>query len=182
MEHVLAEVGGPVLVRVLEVAGAVHEDDARTRRVAPRADHLGREEPRVDVDAVARLERDDLRVDPLERSPGLGRRRRDLRRRRAGRVRHHVHLRRLVAVGEHQAQRRLVRRHLGLIRAGHRRDLRARAAVDRQRVEVPLAGMLFARRQVELPAVARDFRRRHLPLPRRQLHRLRRSSTDTSSV
>ena len=35
VEHVLAEVARPVLVRVLHVAGAVHEDHRRRRRIAP---------------------------------------------------------------------------------------------------------------------------------------------------
>ena len=91
---------------------------------------------------------------------------------RADRVGHHVHLRRLVAVREDQAQRRLVRRDFGLIRAGHGRNLRARTAVDRQRVEMPLAGMLFARGDVELLAVAGNLRRRDLPFARSQLNRL----------
>ena len=60
VEHVLAEIRGPVAVGVLQIPGAVDEDDARPRRIAPRADHLRREQPRMHVDAVTRLERDDL--------------------------------------------------------------------------------------------------------------------------
>jgi hypothetical protein len=33
VEHVLAEVGGPPVVHVLEVAGAVHEDDGGAVRL-----------------------------------------------------------------------------------------------------------------------------------------------------
>src|SRR3954468_764676 len=53
VEHVLAEVARPVLVRVLRVTGAMHEDDAWMRGIAPGADHLRREEAGVDVNAVA---------------------------------------------------------------------------------------------------------------------------------
>ena len=110
----------------------------------------------------------------LNDAPLGRRRRRDLRRRGARAVRHHEHFRRLGAVGVDQAERRFVGRDLRLVRAGHRRDLRARAAVDRQRVEVPLARMLLGAGDVELLAVARQRRAGDLPLAGRQLLRLRR--------
>ena len=49
MEHVLAVVGRPEPVRVLQVAGAVHEDHRRRLRIALGADHLRREHARIHV-------------------------------------------------------------------------------------------------------------------------------------
>ena len=67
--------------------------------------------------------------------------------------------------------RAVVGRHDAGVAAGHRRQLRARAAVDRHRVDVPLAGMHFARRQVEMLLVLRQRRRFDFPLPLRELPR-----------
>ena len=71
VEHVLAVVGGPPLVHVLEVAGAVHEDDggavglgAQLPRPVDAGGHAG---------AVAGLEAHDLGDDPREAPPRLGR-------------------------------------------------------------------------------------------------------------
>ena len=173
VEHVFPEVARPVLVRVLRVAGAVHEDNAGVRRIAARADHLGREQTRVDVHAVPRLERRHLRIDPRERPPRLRRRRRDLRRRRAGLVWHQVHLGRLVAVRVDETERLVVRRCFGLVRPRHRRDLRSRSAIERDGVHLSLAGMLLRAGDVKLPPVGREIRGRDLPRARRELLRLR---------
>ena len=150
MEHVLTEIARPVPVRVLRVAGAVHEHHAWTRLVPPCADHFRREDPRVHVHAVPGLVGDDLRIDPFERSPLGRRRRRHLLRRRARRVGHQEHFGRLVAVGIHDAEHRVVRRYLCFVGTGRRRDPRAGAAVDGHRVELPLARVDFRARDVEL--------------------------------
>ena len=111
VKHVFAEIRGPVFMRVLRVAGAVHEDDRGRRRLPPASQHFGREQPRVHVDAVARFERQHLGVGPLERAPLLGRGRGDLPRRGARSVGHDVHLGRLVRVRVDQSERAPVGRH-----------------------------------------------------------------------
>jgi hypothetical protein len=128
-------------VRILRVAGAVDEHHRRRRRIAPGADHLGREESGVNVDAIARLVGDELWIDPLEGSPFLRRRRRHLLCRRSGAIRHHEHFVRLVAVGIDEADRRVVGRNLPGIAAGHRRQLRPLAAIHRHRVQVSFTRM-----------------------------------------
>ena len=163
-------------MRVLQVTGAVDEHHRRRGRVAFRADHLGREHPRVDLDAVARLVRHELRLDPLERPPFLAGRCRHLRRGGARLVRHDVHLVRLGARGIDQTECAVVGRRFTRGAADHRRQLRALAAIDRHRVDVPFAGMGFGARDVELRPVRGqldivDFPMPLCELPRRRLRR-----------
>jgi hypothetical protein len=83
VEHVFTEVAGPVLVRVLGVTRAVDEHHRRRIGIALRASHFRGEQPRVDLDAIARFVSNQLRIDPLVRTPLISRRRGDLFRRRA---------------------------------------------------------------------------------------------------
>src|SRR5690606_3311214 len=96
VEHVLAVVAGPALVHVVQVAGAVDEDDGaavRLRAEVARPVDAGR-----DLHAVARVEPDDVRVDPAERAPLLGGRGGDAAQLGAGAVVRDVQLGRPVRV------------------------------------------------------------------------------------
>ncbi len=146
----------------------MHEQDSRPGSRAPGPDHLRRVEPGVDVGAVPGLERDHLRIDPLERPPFLDRRRGDLARRRSLLIRGEVHLRGLVAVGVQDAEHLIVGRHVADIRPRHGREFRPLPAVDRQRVEVPLARVALAGGEIEALPVSRERDGRNLEPAARQ--------------
>ncbi len=171
---------------VLQVAGAVHENHRRAATLALGADHLRRVEPGPNGRPIAGLVGDDARRDPLPRQPLRRRARRHRRDRcgiegRGGLERHAGRLRRAgqedlgrARRGRRQQRpRRAVRRDLQGVGAGRGRQPGPRPAIDRQRVDVAVAGIGFRRNDQEARPVRRQLRVGDLPGAARQLPRRR---------
>src|SRR5690625_2392614 len=70
MEHVLAIVGRPPVVYIVQISSAMDEDDRRAVRLGPEITRTV--DPCGDLDTIASSEVDDLRCDPAEAPPLLG--------------------------------------------------------------------------------------------------------------
>ena len=151
----------------------MHEDHARSGGIPLRTRHLRPVQACGDFDSVAGPERDQLRLEPLERPPLLSGRCRHLPGLGAGLSRHHVDFRRLVARRVDEPGGRVIRRDDREARPHQRGDPGSLSALNRHRVKMPLAGMALARRQIEPLPVAGEGDRRHLEPPGGELPGLR---------
>ena len=161
VEHLLAEVIRPVLLHVLQVAGAVHEDH---RRVQARGVVVGRlvvlrPDPEV---AVARRHLDELGLHELL---GVGL---VLRGARIGELAHaaaiavhHRELRRHVGTRMQHGELAAIRREREVVHAFEVRHLLHGATRDRHAIHVVVVGRLLVGVEVEPLAVGRHHRARY---------------------